>query len=149
MNDRAERLRREAWRWLRLAREDQAAAIHLAAAADLPYRIACLLAQQAAEKAIKAVLVAEDVDPPKLHDLRRLLERCSSPIMSELNEPALEDLSRWSIAGRYPADVDEGTAADAQDCLEAASRVLGRAAEVVVELVGTEPAARTEREQEP
>jgi HEPN domain-containing protein len=33
----------------------------------------CLLAQQAAEKAIKAVLVAEDVDPPKLHDLRRLL----------------------------------------------------------------------------
>jgi len=149
MSDRAERLRRETWRWLRLAREDQAAATHLAGADDLPYRIACLLAQQAAEKAIKAVLVAEDVDPPKLHDLRRLLERCASPIMSELNEPALEDLSRWSIAGRYPADVDEGTAGDAEACLAAASRVLGRAAEVVAELVGTELDARTEREEEP
>jgi HEPN domain-containing protein len=139
MSDRAERLRREAWRWLRLAREDQAAAIHLAAADDLPYRLACLLAQQAAEKAIKAVLVAEDVDPPKLHDLRRLLERCSSPIMSELNEPTLEDLSRWSIAGRYPADVDEGTAGDAAACLDTAARVLERAAQAATQLVGSDP----------
>jgi HEPN domain-containing protein len=149
MNDRAERLRRETWRWMRLAHEDQAAAAYLAAADDLPYRLACLLAQQAAEKAIKAVLVAEDTDPPKLHDLRRLLERCSSRIMSELNEPALEDLSRWSIAGRYPADVAEGTAADAEACLATASRVLGYATEAVVGLVGTEPDVRTQRGQEP
>jgi HEPN domain-containing protein len=81
MSERAERLRREVWRWLRLAREDLAAA-----------------------KAIKAVLVAEDMDPPKLHDPRRLLERSASPIMAALDEPALEDLSRWSIAGRYPAN---------------------------------------------
>ena len=65
MTARDERLRREVWRWLRLAREDLAAAMHLAAAAHLPYRVACLLAQEAAEKAIKAVLVAEDIDPPK------------------------------------------------------------------------------------
>jgi len=70
------------------------------------------------------------------------------PIMSELNEPALEDLSRWSIAGRYSADVDEGAAGDAEACLASASRVLGRAAEVVVELVGAEPDARTQREEE-
>jgi HEPN domain-containing protein len=60
MTERAERLRREVWRWLRLAREDLAAARHLANAAHLPHRVACLLAQQAAEKAVKAVLVAED-----------------------------------------------------------------------------------------
>jgi len=90
MSERAERLRHEAWRWLRLAREDKAAAVHLADAAHLPHRVACLLAQQAAEKAIKAVLVAEDVDPPKLHDLRRLLERCASPIMAALDEPAAQ-----------------------------------------------------------
>jgi len=68
--------------------------------------------------------------------------------MAELNEPALEDLSRWSIAGRYPADVDEGTAADAEACLAAASRVLELAVDVAVELVGTEPDVRTEREHE-
>jgi HEPN domain-containing protein len=97
------------------------------------------LAQQAAEKAIKAVLVAEDTDPPKLHDLRRLLERCTSPIMAAVDEPALEDLSRWSIAGRYPADVDEGTAGDVAICLEVASRVLERAAQAATQLVGADP----------
>ena len=139
MTERAERLRREVWRWLRLAREDLAAAMHLADAAHLPYRVACLLAQQAAEKAIKAVLVAEDIDPPKLHDLRRLLERCSSPIMAGLDEPALEDLSRWSVAGRYPADVDEGTAGDVEVCLDMATRILERAAEAATTLVGGDP----------
>jgi HEPN domain-containing protein len=139
MTERAERLRREVWRWLRLAREDLAAAMHLADAAHLPHRVACLLAQQAAEKAIKAVLVAEDMDPPKLHDLRRLLERSASPIMAALNEPALEDLSRWSIAGRYPADVDEGTAGDVAICLDTAGRVLERAAQAATQLVGADP----------
>jgi len=52
MSERAERLRREVWRWLRLARED--------------------------------------MDPPKLHDLRRLLERSASPIMAALDEPAAQ-----------------------------------------------------------
>jgi HEPN domain-containing protein len=139
MSERPERLRREVWRWLRLAREDMAAAEHLGDAAHLPHRVACLLAQQAAEKAIKAVLVAEDMDPPRLHDLRRLLERCASPIMAELDEPALEDLSRWSIAGRYPVDVDEGTAEDVASCLDTAGRVLELAVQVAIHLVGAEP----------
>jgi len=92
MSERAERLRREVWRWLRLAREDMAAAAHLADAAHLPHRVACLLAQQAAEKAIKAVLVAEDMDPPKLSSSapnpmgrqrrRRRLDRWQSPTTS-------------------------------------------------------------------
>ena len=60
----AERLRAEAWRWHRLAREDLTAAEYQAAATHLPRRIACFWAQQAAEMAIKAVFVAEDVDPP-------------------------------------------------------------------------------------
>jgi HEPN domain-containing protein len=97
------------------------------------------MAQQAAEKAIKGVLVAEDMDPPKLHDLRRLLERSASPIMAALDEPALEELSRWSIAGRYPADVDEGTAGDVAICLELAERVLERAVRAATDLVGGDP----------
>jgi HEPN domain len=85
------------------------------------------------------VLVAEDMDPPELHDLRRLLERSTSPILSTLDEPALEDLSRWSIAGRYPADVDEGTAGAVAVCLDVARRVLERAAQAATQLVGAEP----------
>jgi HEPN domain-containing protein len=139
MPERTERLRGEVWRWLRLAREDLAAARYLADAAHLPYRVACLLAQQAAEKAVKAILVAEDTDPPKLHDLRRLLQRCASPVMAELDAPALEDLSRWSVAGRYPADVDEGTAEEVEICLDTASLVLERATKAATQLVGVDP----------
>jgi HEPN domain-containing protein len=54
MSDRAELLRREVWRWLRLAREDLTAAMHLAEAAHLPHRVACLLAQQAATRLVGA-----------------------------------------------------------------------------------------------
>jgi hypothetical protein len=59
--------------------------------------------------------------------------------MAGLDEPALEDLSRWSIAGRYPADVDEGTAADVVVCLDTATRVLERATEAATRLVGADP----------
>jgi hypothetical protein len=59
--------------------------------------------------------------------------------MAGLDEPALEDLSRWSIAGRYPADVDEGTAGDVVVCLDTATLVLERAAEAATRLVGADP----------
>jgi hypothetical protein len=59
--------------------------------------------------------------------------------MAGLDEPALEDLSRWSVAGRYPADVDEGTAGDVEVCLDMATRILERAAEAATTLVGGDP----------
>src|SRR5205807_1081555 len=66
--------RREvAKRWLRWATEDLMLAEHTAADEELVARGACIWAHQAAEKAIKALLIARDVDPPKLHDLDRLV----------------------------------------------------------------------------
>lgn len=62
----------QAQRWLRWAGEDLVAARHSAADAEIASRVACGLAQQAAEKAIKALLVAADLDPPKTHNLLRL-----------------------------------------------------------------------------
>jgi HEPN domain-containing protein len=103
MSDRAERLRREVWRWLRLAREDLAAAMHLAEAAHLPHRVACLLAQQAAEKAIKAVLIARGAAFPPIHDLAGLLT-----ILGQNDEtfpPAIAEaarLTRFAVSTRYP-----------------------------------------------
>ena len=43
------------------------------------------------------------------------------------------------IAGRYPADVDEGTAGDVVVCLDTATQVIERAAEAATELVGADP----------
>jgi hypothetical protein len=59
--------------------------------------------------------------------------------MAQLDQHALEGLSRWSIAGRYPADVEEATAADAAACLDAASRVIDCAVVAATQLVGVDP----------
>ena len=61
--------------WLRWADEDLALAEHTAADPDLVARGACVWAHQSAEKALKALLILRDIDPPKLHDLDRLAHR--------------------------------------------------------------------------
>lgn len=93
-------------RWLRWADEDLVAASHSAADAEIAPRVACRLAQQAAEKAIKALLVAADVDPPKSHNLLRLTRMLTEERASPLLEVDLEELTRWAIEGRYPEDLD-------------------------------------------
>ena len=55
--------RREvAARWLRWATEDLRLAEHMAADDDLVSRGACIWAHQAAQKAMKALLIARDLD---------------------------------------------------------------------------------------
>ena len=56
-----------------------------------PLEIICYLSQQSAEKMIKGFLVANDVEPPKIHDLRRLCEICISidKNFEELKEPCI------------------------------------------------------------
>lgn len=110
-------------RWLRWANEDLVAAGHNAADAEIAPRVACGLAQQAAEKAIKALLVAADVDPPKSHNLLRLARMLTEERARLLLEVDLEELTRWAIEGRYPEDLDEATANDATRAVELAREI--------------------------
>lgn len=110
-------------RWLRWADEDLVAAGHSAVDAEVAPRVACGLAQQAAEKAIKALLVAADVDPPKSHNLMRLARMLTEERASLLLEVDLEELTRWAIEGRYPEDLDEATTADATRAVELARQL--------------------------
>ena len=59
-------------RWLRYAEEDLITAETLLAQAHIPPRQACWHAQQAAEKALKAVLIFLQIDFPRTHDLNVL-----------------------------------------------------------------------------
>ena len=110
-------------RWLRWANEDLIAAGHNAADAEIAPRVACGLAQQAAEKAIKALLVAADVDPPKSHNLLRLARMLTEERARLLLEVDLEELTRWAIEGRYPEDLDEATSTDATRAVELARQI--------------------------
>ena len=111
-------------RWLRWADEDLALAEHSAADSDVVARGACVWAHQAAEKALKALLILRDIDPPKLHDLDRLAQRLPRDEGRDFAAIDLPELTRWAIEGRYPADLDEATHADAAKAIAVAREVL-------------------------
>ena len=121
----------QARRWLRWAAEDLVAARHSADDTDVAPRVACSLAQQAAEKAIKALVVSSDLDPPKTHNLLRLARMLAEEPADRLLDVDLEDLTRWAIEGRYPGDLDEATSRDAVRAVEFAGQVVAIAQAVL------------------
>lgn len=122
---------RDAGTWLRYAEEDLNTAERMVLSEGFALRWACYLSQQAAEKAIKAVLVAEEIQFPyihRLHDLRDLVPRSRQVAGVEGD---LEGLSKWATGGKYPGlpeDADEG---DASSCLELARRIVEAASQDV------------------
>ena len=114
----------QARRWQRWAAEDLVAARHSAADSEVAPRVACSLAQQAAEKAIKALVVSSDLDPPRTHNLLRLTRMLAEETASRLLDVDLEDLTRWAIEGPYPEDLDEATSRDATRAVELAGQIL-------------------------
>ena len=64
---------REPNAWVQKAEHDLAAVRVLATAgSEVPWDVVVFHCQQAAEKYLKALLVANDHDVPKIHDLERL-----------------------------------------------------------------------------
>jgi HEPN domain-containing protein len=76
-------------------------------------RHACFHAQQAAEKAIKAVLVLLDIDFPWRHDLDALRLLVPAGWRVRADHPNLADLTVWAIEARYPGGWPEATPEDA------------------------------------
>lgn len=98
----------EAQLLLRKAREDADAVSKLAADGDMADAIVGFHAQQAAEKAMKAVLVASGDDFPWTHDLRHLIERLSdlgSPLPASLHD--IRVLGPWAVEFRYGETIDD------------------------------------------
>jgi uncharacterized protein len=121
---------RDAETWLRYAEEDLQMAERTARGRGFAPRWACFLAQQAAEKALKAVLVAQRIDFPPTHDLERLHDLTASARVTKLDID-LRGLSRWSTRGRYPGDWGDATQANARDAIAAARSVVEAAREDV------------------
>lgn len=117
--------------WMRWAEQDLTAAQHAAADAEVVPRVACTWAHQAAEKALKALLVAGGTDPARTHDLTRLSEPLDAGLRDRLDAMDLVELTRWSIEGRYPDEFDEASEADAERALRAAGSIVALAAEYV------------------
>ncbi len=113
----------EARRWLRFATEDLKVAQSLLKADEAPPRHACSLAQQAAEKALKAALVLEGIDFPFRHDLDALRHLLPDTWSVRRTHPDLAQLTEWSVEARYPGDWKEATATDGEQAVSQARGV--------------------------
>ena len=65
-------------------------------------------AQQAAEKALKAVLVAVGEDPPRIHNLRALVAILPSDLKLSASADDLASLTQFASATRYLVDSSGG-----------------------------------------
>ncbi|GAB4581455.1 MAG: hypothetical protein Fur0022_42020 [Anaerolineales bacterium] len=74
----------------------------------------CYLAQQAAEKALKAILVLLDMKHPYTHDLDRLREMIPAGWRVKTAYPKLYALTIWAVETRYPADMPDIVESDAR-----------------------------------
>jgi len=110
--------------WLDFARADLRAARLLLTDTEVPARIACFHAQQAAEKALKAALVASATPFRKTHDFVVLVGLVAERIAADLASVDLVALQQWAVDGRYPGDLPEATEAEAGEVLKVAEAVV-------------------------
>lgn len=93
--------------WLKYAKSDLTMA-ELTGGTDVLPETRCYSAQQAAEKALKAVCVYKNIKFPFTHDLAALGELLQD---HEIAPPAaledLADLSEFAVSGRYPRSILE------------------------------------------
>lgn len=111
-------------RWLRYAREDLAMGESILASHQAPPRLAGFLAQQAAEKAIKACLIYLEIEFPLHHNLNHLRNLLPDGWQIKVEHPNLSALTVWVVEGRYPGDWPEPTHADAGQAVEQAKALL-------------------------
>ena len=114
--------------WLRQAHSDLAMAVYASEGGF--HAQACYHCSQAAEKALKAVLLALDQEPERTHSIERLL--CAIESLGLETDPLrqlpLKPLQRMTTASRYPdgdeAPVDLFDARDGALALEVARAVV-------------------------
>ncbi len=109
--------------WLRHAQSDLALA-RARKTRRLLYEHLCFHAQQAAEKAIKAVLVAKGTPLHRTHDLAFLLDHLpvSVPIAPAIRN--LPSLTKYAVQMRYPGATIPATATDRRRAIKLATAAI-------------------------
>jgi HEPN domain-containing protein len=109
--------------WYEKADEDLLAAEVVIAASPLLYDISAFHSQQAAEKYIKAFLAFNEMMPPKVHNIKELIDIAASFNTSFEAIREAEWLSKYAIRTRYPDDFDIDTQEQALKILNVAKSV--------------------------
>lgn len=119
----------EGARWLAQAESDLSDARYLAA--DQRFAMACFLAQQCAEKALKAVLYAEGADLVLGHGVGKLCQEVSAVLPDQAGRCSeWRGLDLYYVPTRYPDALPDGIPATTFTSGQA-SHAIALAAEVV------------------
>jgi HEPN domain-containing protein len=93
-------------------------------AADVPFDVVCFHCQQAAEKLLKAYLIAKKRPAPRTHDLLLLLEETLKiDVDAEPLRDQLALLMPYAVEIRYPDEWFEPSKEDAEEASLAAQKV--------------------------
>jgi len=85
----------------------------------------CFNAQQAAEKALKAVCLARGLDFPKTHSLVRLMDiLVSDGVEIPKNVGNADILTQYAVQSRYPSVVEDITKDEYRYALKLAAQVV-------------------------
>lgn len=106
--------------WMRSAEKD------LVISADYcerDFQNSCYHAQQCIEKALKAALVLEDMDVPRTHDLRALLDLLPEEWEVKRMQYDFERMASW-VTARYPGIHDSLELGDTTYAVNAARSML-------------------------
>lgn len=94
------------------------------AADEIPTDTICFHAQQAIEKILKGVLVAQGKNVSKTHDLVRLLTEVLEFIPElSLYEDSLEEITEYGVAVRYPNGFSEPSLEEAVKAYDTAKEI--------------------------
>ena len=112
----------DALQWAEYAEEDLTMAKSALRRSKPLSSSSCFHSQQCAEKYFKAILIAQDVEFPKTHDLLILNTLCvNAGIFTGFTKEALGRLSGYAVHTRYPGN--QPTPAEAREALETAMTV--------------------------
>lgn len=112
--------------WIEKAENDlKNAILTLRAGEECPADTVGFHAQQCAEKYLKALLTARDIDFPKTHDLGELIARITPGISVGLSAEDERRLTAYATVTRYPGDYEPVSVGEARQAVALARRVRG------------------------
>lgn len=118
--------------WLRRARSNLAIASASPASPEIVYDDLCFEAEQAAEKAVKAVLVARQQDFPKSHNIGELLDLVEGAgVAVPVDVAEARRLTRYAVGGRYPRFGEDASSEEWRRAAALAERTVRWAESVV------------------
>lgn len=117
----------DANRWLVYAQDDLKTAQLLLERSEIAPWVSCFHAQQAAEKALKSLLVRHQRAFPKTHDLLTLKRLLPAGTNLNVTDSDLALLGAWAVEARYPGALPDATNLDARRACDAARAIVDAA----------------------